>query len=208
MKQKAKTTLRSLIAAEMLRVCTAATIVPEVGGRKFSTEKIEGVLAAITKIGWDAGSNPSKALMEAFSVLFDAPELTDSGGVFPVLSVILLGENKTGHGYALNTPLIVSHSINRRLMHDDGHLSRWNFGLTDKPRRATMEEIEKCIASLTDAQWKTVGSDPLFAPIMQAVLDRDIELVTEEPKVKRKKKTDGKPLEEEATVEPAAEAIG
>lgn len=183
-----KLTLRDILSVELLSVlqtttesCRVQTVSAE---RKLSDQDLKDIDQLLGESGW---SGDHRARMKRIlGIATKTPELMSAGSVFPVMAVITLQVNATSHGYDLNTPHIVVHRDNRLLLHKNGKVNHSTYSISDKPTLATDEQVIECIQNLTDAQWKTIASDPLFAPIMNAALERDIEELTQ-PKPKKSK---------------------
>lgn len=180
---KKKTTMRDLLAIELLELCQKTNAKLKATNdekNRFPKEKLE----KLSKLATEVYSNIDygKRLMKWAAELLDAPELATASGItFPLFSVIVLEKKNSNHGYKLNEPHIVTHSENRTLLHSDGHMSRWTFDpVNDSARLATDEEIVTFINNLTDDQWKTIATNPLFNPLAQAILEREVEIPEEE----------------------------
>jgi hypothetical protein len=180
-KSTKKVTMRDLLSIELLELCqktNAKMRVPDDVSRKFPKEKVEKLGKLAHAVYGD--STYGNRMMQWAAELFDAPELASGRVVFPLFSVIVLEKKNSGHGYKLKEPHIVTHSENRVLLHSDGHMGRWNFDpVNDEAKLATDEEIVKFINNLTDEQWKVIATNPLFNPLAQAILEREVEIPDE-----------------------------
>lgn len=84
----------------------------------------------------------------------------------------------------LNTPLIVLHGVNKKILQTNGIISGqvYNQGgdsYEQEVRCATDEEIEECLTNLTTQQLRFITSNDLFAPIVAPLFEEEDELVVE-----------------------------
>jgi len=177
-----QTTIKEIIKLELLRTCSEITRKlrekdeKKEKKRKFTREQQADVECKFKACGWDAAK--IQLNMEAMAILFNAPELK-AGAIIPreLFAVVVLDANPDGrHVYAVGVPHIVTHENNCYLMHTDGALTNWAYQIKDKPRLATDKEVEKCINNLTDKQWNTIKTHDTFKPIMDAVMNKTIEV--------------------------------
>lgn len=178
-------TVKQVIASTLLRICREATdkVRPkeEPKPRKYSQEQVAEIHAMLKQLGWSGEKMVLQAKLQA--TLFDAPEL-NAPSIIPLelFCVVVLESSDGGHGYSTDLPIIVTDYNNRYCLHTDGVLNHWSFFANDKPRLATDEEIQLCIESLTDQQWRTIHSNEIFKPVMDEAMKQavsvDMEPVT------------------------------
>lgn len=127
--------------------------------RKFSRDDIAQVEQLHRNLGWDAAKIETN--MKIFSILLDAPELkAGSMPTFDLNCVVVLEANASGHGMNVNKPYILTYVKERHVLIEDGRTTAYSFGSTDKPRLASIEEINQCVDSLSPRQWKAIlGQD-------------------------------------------------
>lgn len=170
-------TVKQVIAATLLRVCRQATdsVRPkeEAKQRKYSKEQVDEIHNMLKNLGWNADKIALQA--KAYAALLDAPEL-NMPTIIPLepFCVVVLESGESGHGYQLYTPLIVNSSVNRTCVHTDGILNHWSFGIQDKPRLATDEEIKQCIEELTDKQWRCIHTSDTYKPVMDEAMGQEV----------------------------------
>jgi hypothetical protein len=149
---------------------------------KFGHDKAQAALKAYTSV-YDS-ANMGKACLAALSVLFDAPELVmtkekDKANPdfinCPLLSVVYIGSNNSGHGYTLG-PNIVTHSGYAYALKKDGEAFNTSFKYELNLRYATAEEIKQCVRDLTEAQWDFIRGNELFRPVIDAALATEVEV--------------------------------
>jgi hypothetical protein len=144
--------------------------------RKFTREQQAEVEAKMKAAGWK--TEYLQSMMEVFSLLVDAPELK-AGAMIPreLFAVVVLDANATSsHAYGVGVPCIVTHDKECFLLHTDGCFNNWRYLITDKPRLATDKEVETCINNLTDKQWNSIKNHDTFKPIMDAVMNKTVEV--------------------------------
>lgn len=102
------------------------------------------------------------------------PNITDNSlPAFDPLTVVVLEENKSSHGYQIGKPYIVTHGMKRLMLDDIGRDHHSAYGESDKSHLATPEEIESCLETLTPAQCRTILSNELFAPMLEALFSTE-----------------------------------
>lgn len=176
-KRHMKTTFKSILASELLAVCSETTgrqrDKPKgKDARKFSEVEADKIYSSLPPWTGDARNQ----LMTAFSILLKAPELATAGrskGVFDLFSVVVCGKNVNNHPWGKDIPFIIVHSRNQVGLSPDGRLDTY-YRDNDKPRLATEDETVECIKDLTAAQWKIVMNDPLFSPIVESAMQREV----------------------------------
>lgn len=137
--------------------------------RLFDQHKVEEIHAMLRSLGW----SEDKILIQTkiYAALFDSPELNMPTMIpLETFCVVVMDSDKSGHGYGVGEPVIVTFAANRICLHTDGCVNHWSFHLSDKPRLATDEEIQICIESLTDKQWYTIRCHEFFKPVMDAAM--------------------------------------
>lgn len=179
-KETMQTTVRDMIKAELLRVCGEVTTrlrekdEKKEKKRKFTREQHADIEAKMKSAGWSGDNLPK--MLEIFGILHDAPELK-AGIMIPreLFAVVVLEANPAGrHAYGLNLPFILCNAKGNYLFHTDGSTANWVFQVDDKPRFATDAEVESCINSLNDNQWKVIMAHELFRPIIDAVMNKTV----------------------------------
>lgn len=99
---------------------------------------------------------------------------TDSSlPAFDPLTVVVLEANLSSHVYQVGKPYMVTHGMKRFMLDDIGRDKHSAYGESDKPRLATPEEIETCLETLTPAQCRTILSNELFAPMLEALFSTE-----------------------------------
>lgn len=179
-KDQMQTTVRDMIKAELLKVCGEVTTrlrekhEKKEKKRKFTRPEQEEIETKLKAIGY---ANPSlQQFLDILSIIADAPELK-AGVMIPreLFAVVVLEANPAGrHDYGLNLPFILCNAKNNYLFHTDGATANWVFQVDDKPRFATNAEVESCIKSLNDKQWNGIMSHELFRPIIDAVMNKTV----------------------------------
>lgn len=180
-----QTTIKDLIKSELVRTCYEVTRKlrekdeKKEKKRKFSREEQTEMENKLKTIGWTGST--AQNILELFAILLDAPELK-AGAMIPreLFSVVVLEDKNSGHGYALNSPYIVTDPKKNYLLCVSGGVTSWAFGQSDKPRFATDSEIESCIESLSEQQWKTIKTHDIFKPIMEPVMNLSVSVESTE----------------------------
>lgn len=179
-----KTTIRQLIKQHLIKVCKERTAIMrdrlETKPKKqFAKKKIQEAWDAMRK-AWTIEA--CDALMNSWSILLDAPELSRQVFQLELFGVVVLEKANSGQPYGVNIPHIVTGATGgtaNRLFYTDGRVDcGCTFLSSDDPRPATDSEIETCINNLNDKQWVTINSTTgLFAPIITEAMTTEIELL-------------------------------
>lgn len=113
----------------------------------------------VLKIVGLATNNPALAALR-----FPLPE--NSVPAHDPLTVIVFPSKEGGHGYTVNHPYIVVHGLRNNILDRKGRTNAKPY--TPNVVLASDEQITDCVATLTDAQFKTIIENDLFAPITGA----------------------------------------
>lgn len=180
-----KTTIKGLIKQHLIRVCKEKTAIMrerlEVKPTKQFTKK--RAEEAQQQIRTTLDQKHVDSIMNALSILFDAPELSRQVFQLELLGVLVLEKCASGHPYGTNVPgLIVKNpgGSGNRLFYSDGNMDvGYQFTTDDNPRPATDAEVEQCIENLTEKQWAVVlhQSSALFAPLVAEAMSTEIEVL-------------------------------
>lgn len=176
-----KLTLKQVIELELIAVCKEKTesvragFLKLDGKRKFSQTKIDKVTAAL-RVHFSAES--ISKMMEAMSILHDAPELYPVLPALEFCSVVVLDACKSGHPYKMGAPHIVTRPNPVKMLYVDG---QFDPGIivtpADAMRAATDSEIEQCVKELTLAQWITITNPTgLFKDIVKSAMEREVSI--------------------------------
>lgn len=184
----AKNTIRALVVVhlhELLVSTTASLRIASVDkNQRLSNAEVAEIHKIIGSELYSLTSSSGRAFLRVLSIVTKSPEIESIAAVsFPPFTVVVLELNKTNHRYPTSAPIIITHGSRGHALHVSGALNDSVFNENDKPRLATDKEIEDCIRALTDAQWKSILTDPLFNPVVTAALDTEIEI----PKKRSKK---------------------
>lgn len=178
-----KTTIKEIIKQHLIKVCKEKTAimrerVETKPKKQFTKKKIEDACAAMRK---DMATEYINGIMNALSILFDAPELSRSVFQLELFGVVVLEKQASGHPYGTG-PCIVTVATGgtaNRLFYGDGRADvGYAFTSADDPRPATDSEVETCINNLNDKQWATINNTTgLFSPIITEAMTTEIELL-------------------------------
>lgn len=179
-----KTTIKEIIKQHLIKVCKEKTAimrerVETKPKKQFTKKKIEDAYGHLRK-NWDVTASDN--LINALSILFDAPELSRAVFQLELFGVVVLEKANSGQPHGTGIPLIVTAATGgtaNRLFYTDGRVDcGCTFTSADDPRPATDSEIETCINNLNDKQWVTINSTTgLFSPIITEAMTTEIELL-------------------------------
>jgi hypothetical protein len=181
--KKTTTTIRDVIKMELIKTCKEVTArlrekdEKKDKKRKFSREDVQKIEILYTALGWK--NEFLSKMMEAASILHDAPELKQGGMInMELFCVFVLGKTTGTHAYNVNEPLIHTASGKNVFgaLHVDATVNNWSFVGADLPRYATDEEVEKCINSLNQNQWNSILTHDIFKPIIEAAMSKSVEI--------------------------------
>lgn len=83
--------------------------------------------------------------------------------------------NNSTHSFMLTGSYIVTNGKSYYALHENGTFSQYQMEKRKTDfHLATPHQVKTCIEQLTDAQWKTIMRDDLFAPLVAAALDQEI----------------------------------
>ena len=178
-----KTTIKGLIKQHLIKVCKEKTAIMreriEVKPKKqFSKKKID---EAVAHIRTSLDQKHADSIMNAMSVLLDAPELSRQMFQLEIFGAVVLAKNGSSHPYQLNVPHIVTKTSPALVMYTDGKIDcGYTFGYMDDPRPATDEEIESCINNLNDQQWNVImnSAASIFAPLVAEAMASEVEILS------------------------------
>jgi len=183
-------TFKELVASNLLAVCQETTL--NMGHKiksikdKFDEEKFKRFKEGYKLLSDNWTTDSANIWFRSLAKCFNDPMFetvigsTSNESIYDPFTIIKIIDKTLVGGLLTNDSMcyIVTNGKDLKLLYNDGRLDGKNSTLLapNKHIFATPDEIMKCIQELTDSQWKTIMTDPLFAPIVNEALNTPVKL--------------------------------
>lgn len=145
---------------------------------KYSKEEIEQIDNLMQGLGLGGAARNNWFVI--FATLLKAPELAKDSvleGSYYEPFTVFVPEGGSWITEFRNKPWIITNGKNRFYLHHTGSTTgHSNADKENKVRLATPQEVVDCINNLNDSQWKTIMSDDLFRPVVNAALEQEVSI--------------------------------
>jgi hypothetical protein len=139
---------------------------------KYSEDIVKSTKKILEKLSKEHANH----IMEALSVLLSAPEINPVTvkPTYETFTAVTFVADYSGHKEEMGKTVMVINPKNATFFASSGTMTqRFNTDATrdNEVRPATYEEIVKMSQEFSDAQWSTIIRDPLFAEIVDKVME-------------------------------------
>lgn len=153
----------------------------------FKTIRAANEKQALHDKAYEETSGPESRSRKAYDILRNSAIKEDGAEVIVRAIGIIVGDSQASYftrNYAkletfscltipeATTGTIIVNGECRTFLNKEGGVS--SLGGQYKTKAATVSEISKTIAELTDAQWSFIFGNPVFAPIFKEPLDEEV----------------------------------